>query len=67
MTQVQTNSFVLSWYGISGVTYQPLYSTNLVNWLPYDGGLPGTNGPLLLVLPMDTNNPVMFFRVGASY
>ena len=65
-TQVQSNSLVLNWYGISGVTYQPLYSTNLVDWLPYDGALPGTNGPLQLVVPMDAG-PIMFFRVGASY
>ena len=32
--QVQTNSCVLSWNGISGVAYQPLYSTNLVDWTP---------------------------------
>jgi hypothetical protein len=65
-TQVQTNSFMLNWYGISGVTYQPLYSTNLEDWVPYDGTLPGTNGPLQLVVPMDAG-PIMFFRVGASY
>jgi hypothetical protein len=63
--QVQTNTCVLSWYGISGVTYQPLYSTNLVDWLPYDSALPGTNGTMQLLLPMDTS-PILFFRVGAS-
>jgi hypothetical protein len=63
--QFQTNTCILNWYGISGVTYQPLYSTNLVDWLPYYSALPGTNGPLQLLAPMDTN-PVMFFRVGAS-
>jgi hypothetical protein len=65
-TVVQSNSLILNWYGISGVTYQPLYSTNLVNWLPYDGILPGANGPLQLECPMGTN-PIMFFRVRASY
>ena len=63
-TRVETNTFILSWYGIPGVTYQPLYSTNLVDWLPYDGALPGTNGPLQLLVPMDTD-PMRFFRVGA--
>ena len=53
-------------YGIRGVTYQPLYSTNLVDWLPDDGPAPGTNGPMQLLVPMDTD-PIMFFRVGASY
>jgi hypothetical protein len=65
-TEVQSNNLVLSWYGIPGVTYQPLYSTNLVDWLPYNGTLPGANGPLQLAVPMDAD-PLMFFRVGASY
>jgi hypothetical protein len=63
---VETNTYVLGWYGIPGVNYQALYSTNLVEWLPYGGTLPGTNGPLQLLVPMDTN-PLGFFRVGASY
>jgi hypothetical protein len=65
-TQVQTNMNILNWYGIRGVTYQPLYSTNLVDWLPYGVPVPGTNGPLQLLVPIGTN-PNMFFRVGASY
>jgi hypothetical protein len=64
--RVETNTYVLSWYGVSGVTYQPLYSTNLVDWLPYNGVLLGTNGPVQLLVPMDTE-PIQFFRVGASY
>jgi hypothetical protein len=65
-TRVETNTYVLSWYGVSGVYYQPLYSTNLVDWLPYDGAQWGTNGPLQLLLPIDMD-PVKFFRVDASY
>jgi len=65
-TAVQTNSMVLSWYGIPGITYQPFYSTNLLEWLPYDGVITGTNGPLQLVVPMDTSS-IMFFRMSASY
>jgi hypothetical protein len=65
-TRAETNTQILSWYGISGVNYQGLYSTNLVDWLPYGGVLPGTNGPLQLLMPMDTN-PLGFFRVGATY
>jgi hypothetical protein len=65
-TQVQTNTYILNWYGITGVTYQTLYSTNLVDWQPYDVPLPGTNGPLQLLVPMGTD-PIKFFRVGASY
>jgi hypothetical protein len=65
-TQIQTNMTILSWYGIRGVTYQSLYSTNLVDWLPYGDPLSGTNGPLQVLVPMGTD-PSMFFRVGASY
>ena len=64
-TQVQSNNFILSWNGISGVTYQLLYSTNLVDWLPYADALPGTNGTMQVQMPMDTS-PVLFFRVGAG-
>ena len=35
--QVQANNFSLSWYGLQGVTYQTLCSTNLVDWLPAMG------------------------------
>jgi hypothetical protein len=65
-TQVQSNRIILNWYGIPGVTYQTLYSTNLVDWLPYDVPLSGTNGPLQVLVPMGTD-PSMFFRVGARY
>jgi hypothetical protein len=65
-TQVQSNSLALNWYGISGVSYQPLCSTNLVDWVPYNSALPGTNGPLQLIVPMDAS-PMMFFRLGASH
>ena len=64
--RVETNTYALSWYGVSGVTYQPLYSTNLVDWLPYGDVLPGTNGPMQLLVPMN-GGPMQFFRVGVSY
>jgi len=55
----------LSWTGLSGVTYQVWGSTNLVDWSSIGDPLPGTNGPMQLLLPMDTD-PIMFFRVGAG-
>jgi hypothetical protein len=63
--QFETNNFILNWYGISGVAYQPFYSTNLVDWLPYDGALSGTNGEMQLIIPVGSD-PMEFFRVGAS-
>ncbi|HVM50114.1 MAG TPA: carboxypeptidase-like regulatory domain-containing protein [Candidatus Acidoferrum sp.] len=65
-TQVQSNGLSLTWYGLSNVTYQPLYSTNLVDWYPYNSTIPGTNGPLELDVPLDTG-PIMFFRMGVTY
>jgi hypothetical protein len=65
-TQVQTNNLILNWYGLSSVTYQPLCSTNLVDWAPYGGTVAGTNGPLELILPMDTD-PMLFYRLATSY
>ena len=65
-TQVQTNGLAINWYGISGVSYQPLCSTNLVDWAAYNSALAGTNGPLQLIVPMG-GSPMMFFRLGASY
>jgi len=64
--RVQANNLSLSWYGVQGVTYQMLYSTNLVDWLPYNGVLLGTNGPLEVLVPMSTD-PIKLFRVGARY
>lgn len=65
-TEVQTNNLILSWYGLPGVGYQAFCSTNLVEWLPYEAAIPGTNGPLQLVVPMDTD-PIKFFRVQGLY
>jgi hypothetical protein len=64
--QVQTNTFALSWYGISGEIYQPLYSTNLVDWLPFGSVVTGTNGPIQLLRPANMG-PIQFFRMGAWY
>jgi hypothetical protein len=64
--QVQTNAYIFSWYGIQDLNYQLLYSTDLVDWRPFTGSLPGTNGPLQLVVPFGTASKA-FFRVRASY
>ncbi len=55
----------IGWSGISGVTYQAWSSTNLVDWAAYGGTIPGTNGPMQFVFPLDAS-PGMFFRIGAS-
>ena len=55
-----------SWYGINGVTYQPLYSSNLLNWLPYGPLFIGSNAPASVALPV-SSAPQLFFRLGVSY
>jgi hypothetical protein len=63
--QLQNTNLALSWYGIPGVSYQALYSTNLVDWLPYGGVLSGSNSMMQVVLPMNTD-PMKFFRMQTS-
>ncbi|MGP8052655.1 MAG: beta strand repeat-containing protein [Limisphaerales bacterium] len=62
---LQATNLMMNWFGISGVTYQLYSSTNLVDWLPYGNAFPGTNGPVLLPIPIN-GEPMSFFRVQAS-
>jgi hypothetical protein len=56
----------MSWYGISGASYQPLCSSNLVDWSPYGDPIPGTNGPAAISVPV-TDASQMFFQLYISY
>ncbi len=57
---------MVSWYAVSGVTYQIYNSTNLADWFPYGAALMGNNGVLQMPIPVGTD-PVMYFRVQANY
>jgi hypothetical protein len=59
-------SLSLSWTGIPGVTYQALWSTNLVDWQPLGDPLPGTNGLMQLSLPLGAD-PAAFYRLSATH
>lgn len=61
-----TNNAGFSWYGINGVSYQPLCSSNLVDWTPYGSPILGTNGPAMFQVPV-TNAPQLFFRLSVAY
>ena len=61
-SQLQGADLLLNWRGITGVTYQPLWSTNLVEWFPYGGLLVGSNGVMKLQVPVD-DDPMKFFRL----
>jgi len=50
-----------NWWGLRGVTYQLLYSTNLADWIPYGGPIIGTNGPMSSTLPIGSE-PAVYFR-----
>jgi len=62
---VSGTNFLVNWAGLPGVTYQLLWSTNLVDWQPLGSPLPGTNGPMQLVVPIGSN-PAGFFRLTAT-
>jgi hypothetical protein len=61
-SQLQGTNLLLNWRGITGVTYQPLWSTNLVDWFPYGGLMVGSNGVMLLRVPVEAD-PMKFFRL----
>jgi hypothetical protein len=61
-SQRSGTNLVFNWFGYSGVTYQIYYSTDLFTWIPFNGPLAGTNGPLQSIIPIDTN-PQKFFRI----
>jgi hypothetical protein len=65
-SQLQPPNFSVSWFGLSGVSYQVYYSTDLLNWVLWNGVIAGTNGPAHVVVPAG-NQKVGFFRVGAVY
>jgi hypothetical protein len=66
-SQQQGTNLNLSWYGLGGVSYQVLYSTNLVNWMPYGLPITGSNSPVILAMPIDVYSRADFFRFSASY
>lgn len=57
-------NLVLEWGGISGVSYQAFWSTNLSTWQSLGELLPGTNGLMYMSVPL-LPQPVQYFRVGA--
>jgi hypothetical protein len=64
-SSVTGGNFNLTWGGLAGVTYQAYSSTNLVDWQPVGALLPGTNGLMQFVTPLD-GQPLQFFRIQAS-
>jgi hypothetical protein len=59
-----TNIF-LNWLGLPGANYQIYSSTDLVNWVPFGGGFPGSNAPIQIVIV--PTGPIQFFSVQSSY
>jgi len=60
--QVQGTNLLASWFGVGGLTYQMFSSTNLVEWIPWDGQVIGSNAPVSLLLPM-TFDPAGFYSL----
>lgn len=55
----------LNWNGISGVTYQVLWSTNLITWQPLGSPIAGGNGPMEYTMPAGSNAEE-FFQIQAG-
>jgi hypothetical protein len=51
----------LTWFGASGVPYQVMCSTNLLDWTSY-ATVTGTGSPIQFQIPYSA--PQMFFRIG---
>jgi len=64
-SELQGTNFMASWRALPDVTYRLLYSTNLMDWLPYGEPFVGSNAVVRIPLPVD-DAPGKFFRVRAS-
>jgi hypothetical protein len=60
------SNVTLNWFGINGATYQPEYSSNLVDWMPYGAPYLGNNQPASLSIP-PINAPQLYFRLRVTY
>ena len=56
----------LQLFGINGVTYQVLSSTNLIDWQPCQPACLGSNRLMTLTLPIGAE-PVRFLRLDSFY
>jgi hypothetical protein len=65
-SQFDGTNATFNWFGINGATYQPEYSTDLVNWLPYGVPYLGSNQPASFSVP-PTNAPQVYFRLHVIY
>ena len=67
VAQVRAGSNLnLHWFGINGVTYQAMTSTNLSDWSPCQPACLGSNQLLTLTLPLGIE-PAKFFRLDTTY
>lgn len=56
----------VTWYGESGIIYQPETSADLLIWTNYGNPLPGAGGPLSFTFPT-APDPQRFFRVRSGH
>ncbi|HWQ91630.1 MAG TPA: carboxypeptidase-like regulatory domain-containing protein, partial [Clostridia bacterium] len=64
----QTNGISLEWQGIPGITYQVMYSSDLIEWSYWWEGITctPTNRWVKIFIPRD-DSPQRFFRLQGSY
>jgi hypothetical protein len=60
--QVQGTNLLASWFGVGGLAYQMFSSTNLVDWIPWDGQFMGSNAPITQLLPISAD-PAGFYQL----
>jgi hypothetical protein len=65
-TGLSGSNLSVTWTGVSGVTYQVLWSTNLFNWQPLGNPILGTNGLMQILLPTGSN-AASFYQLSATY
>ena len=65
-SQQQGTNMSLAWFGATGVTYQLLGSSDLVNWQPYGSAVSGSNSTISVNVPVGSA-PQMFYVFKAVY
>jgi hypothetical protein len=65
-SQFDGTNATFNWFGMNGATYQPEYSTDPVNCVPYGASYMGSNAPMSLNVPPDSAAQV-YFRLHVVY
>jgi len=59
-TTASASGLAMNWFGVSGLTYQILCSTDLVNWTPYGSPITGANANIETNIPSGSSGKMFF-------